>query len=174
MANLPFVIDGCGEPAAVRIEVYSGSSDGGSLDAVAYACPDHPEPAADAITAAGFTAAAAASVPGVERKCGDVHVFATGTLAADWPLRPRWCDRAGCHQRGEHRSRVTDVDTNRSEASILTVGLVQTTHPAAEPVVALTATVSTTAHRVVLSIGHARVLRYRLSALTDAIRYRRR
>ncbi|MBQ0894201.1 hypothetical protein KBX37_14025 [Micromonospora sp. U56] len=68
---------------------------------------------------------------------------------------------------------MADVDTNRPEASILTVGLVQTTHPAAGPVVALTATVSTTAHRVVLSIGQARVLRYRLSALTDATRYRR-
>ncbi|MBM0256146.1 hypothetical protein JNW89_04040 [Micromonospora sp. 4G55] len=69
---------------------------------------------------------------------------------------------------------MTDVDTNRPEASILTVGLVQTTHLAAEPVVALTATASTTARRLVLSIGQARVLRYRLSALIDATRYRRR
>ncbi|WP_238447772.1 hypothetical protein [Micromonospora sp. 4G55] len=50
----------------------------------------------------------------------------------------------------------------------------QTTHLAAEPVVALTATASTTARRLVLSIGQARVLRYRLSALIDATRYRRR
>ncbi|MEU5790844.1 hypothetical protein ABZ754_24370 [Micromonospora purpureochromogenes] len=69
---------------------------------------------------------------------------------------------------------MTDVDTNRPEASILTVGLAQTTHLAAEPFVTLTATESTTTHRVVLSIGQARVLRYRLSTLTDATRYRRR
>ncbi|MEH0928421.1 hypothetical protein [Micromonospora sp. CPCC 205558] len=60
------------------------------------------------------------------------------------------------------------MDTNRLEASIVTLGLVQTTHPAAEPMVVMTATDSAASGQVALSIGQARALRYRLGALVDA------
>ncbi|MEU1587501.1 hypothetical protein [Micromonospora sp. NPDC005710] len=59
------------------------------------------------------------------------------------------------------------MDTNRPEASIVILGLVQTTQPAAEPMVVMTATDGAASNQVVLSIGQARVLRYRLGALVD-------
>lgn len=174
MRDLPFTLKDCGERATHRIEVYSGAADRRSLDAVAYVCPTHPDPATRAIASAGFTASVApVSGRAVTRGCGSVHVFPTGMLAAP-DRHPRWCDRNGCVRRGEHRSRISDVDTNRPEASILTVGLVQVIHPAVEPVVALTATDGTASDRVVLSIGQVRVLRYRLATLLDAAKGGRR
>ncbi|MET8043411.1 hypothetical protein ABZU25_21420 [Micromonospora sp. NPDC005215] len=166
MINLPFAIHNCGKPATFRIEVYSHVV-AESLDGVVYVCPAHPNTAGDAITAAGFTTATAPVTRDVERRCGFVHVFATGALATD-DRHPRWCGRDGCDRRGEHRSRVSDVDTNRPEASIITVALVQTTHPAAGPMVVLSATGGMAYDRVVMSIGQARVLRYRLGGLIDA------
>lgn len=56
MSGLPD-LPGCGQPATVRIEAYS-ARDGrmhGSLDGTVYTCDAHAGPAADAITAAGFT-----------------------------------------------------------------------------------------------------------------------
>ncbi|MEV0153172.1 hypothetical protein AB0H57_05440 [Micromonospora sp. NPDC050686] len=82
---------------------------------------------------------------------------------------PRWCDRDGCQRRGQHRSRARHVDTNRPEAFIVDVALVQALHPAAEPMVALTS-IDGSAASLVLSIGQARVLRYRLANLLDAAR----
>lgn len=171
MINLPFTLDNCGKPATLRIEVYSHVAVE-SLDGVVYVCPAHPDTAGNAITAAGFTTATVAMTRDVERRCGFVHVFPTGTLAAD-DRHPRWCGRDGCHRCGEHQSRVSDVDTNRSEASIITVALMQTTHPAAQPMVALTATDGVASDRVMMSIGQARVLRYRLGDLIDTAEHGR-
>ncbi|WP_088960677.1 hypothetical protein [Micromonospora purpureochromogenes] len=102
--------------------------------------------------------------PGVDRLCGYVHVFPTGTLA-DRTACPRWCDRDDCQRRGQHRSRARHVDTNRPEAFIGGVALVQALHPAAEPMVNLTSVEGSAAASLVLSIGQARVLRYRLAHL---------
>ncbi|MEU8390854.1 hypothetical protein [Micromonospora sp. NPDC048842] len=166
MTKLPFALVDCGKPAALRIEVYSqiGTE---SLDGVAYVCSAHPSAATDAITAAGFTTALAQITQDVERRCGFVHVFPTGTLAAD-ARHPRWCGRDGCDRGREHRSRILDVDTNRPETSVIILGLVQTTRPTAEPMVVMTATDGTASNQVVLSIGQARVLRYRLGELVNA------
>ncbi|MET7950804.1 hypothetical protein [Micromonospora sp. NPDC005324] len=164
MTKLPFALVNCGKPADLRIEVYSHIRTE-SLDGVAYVCSAHPNAATDAITAAGFTTAMARMTRDVERRCGFVHVFPTGALAAG-DRHPRWCGRDGCDRGREHRSRISDVDTNQPEASIVILRLVQTT--AAEPVVVMTATDGTASDQVVLSIGQARALRYRLGALVDA------
>lgn len=165
MTKLPFALVDCGKPAALRIEVYSHIR-AESLDGVAYVCSAHPSAATDAITAAGFTTALAPVTRDVERRCGFVHIFPTGTLAAD-VRHPSWCGGDGCDRGREHRSRISGVDTNRPEASIVILGLVQTTQPAAEPMVVMTATDGAASNQVVLSIGQARVLRYRLGALVD-------
>ncbi|MCX5066856.1 hypothetical protein OOJ91_13475 [Micromonospora lupini] len=165
MTKLPFALVDCGEPAAVRIEVYSHLK-AESLDGVAYVCSTHPQTAVDAITAAGFTTALTRMTRDVQRRCGFVHVFPTGTMAVNHE-HPRWCGRDGCDRRREHRSPVVDVDIARHEASIIDVALTQSTRPAAEPLVVLTATDGAASDRVVLSIGQARVLRYRLDALID-------
>ncbi|MDG4840005.1 hypothetical protein O7631_26035 [Micromonospora sp. WMMD967] len=60
------------------------------------------------------------------------------------------------------------MDTNRPEASIITVALVQTAHAAAETTVVLSATGGLASDRVAMSISQARVLRYRLGGLIDA------
>lgn len=82
---------------------------------------------------------------------------------------PRWCDRKTCERRRAHCSPVKPVDTNRPEASVLDVALVQEWHPQAEPVVSLTAIVGAHADHLVMSLGQARVLSYRLrQLLSDA------
>ncbi|MGC4744659.1 hypothetical protein ACLQ28_03185 [Micromonospora sp. DT201] len=102
------------------------------------------------------------------RPCGYVHVFLTGNLAD--PTHPRWCDRDDCQRRGQHRSQASHLDTNRPEAYVVDVSLVQALHPAAGPVVNLTSMEGNAATCLVLSLRQTRVLRYRLANLLDAAR----
>ncbi|MCM0676459.1 hypothetical protein NCC78_17455 [Micromonospora phytophila] len=164
MRTLP-TLPACGEPATVRIELYTADS----LDACAYTCTAHTIRATAVIARAGLGAHPVGMTPEVDRPCGYLHVFPTGTLA-DAPAdlaHPRWCDRNDCQRRGQHRSRARHVNTNRPEAFILDVALVQALHPAAEPMVRLTSVERSATASLVLSIGQARVLRYRLAHLLD-------
>lgn len=164
MSTLP-TLPACGEPATVRIELYTP----GSLDACAYTCTAHTIRATAAIARAGLEAHMTGVAPDVKRSCGYVFVFPTGTLGnapADL-AHPRWCDRDDCQRRGQHRSRILSLDTNRPEAFIVDVALVQALHPAVEPMVRLTTVEDAAATSLVLSIGRARVLRYRLVSLLD-------
>ncbi|MGW3788941.1 hypothetical protein ACWD5Z_30480 [Micromonospora chokoriensis] len=150
----------CEDPATVRIELYTADS----LDACAYTCPAHTIHVTAVATGAGMNAHPVGMAPDVERPCGYVHVFPTGTLAnesAD-PSHPRWCDRGGCARRGRHRSPTWILDTNRPETSIVEVALVQALHSATEAMVSLTSVEGDAAAGLILSLGQARVLRYRL------------
>ncbi|MEU8179960.1 hypothetical protein AB0B86_04175 [Micromonospora sp. NPDC049047] len=166
MDDLPFQLADCGAPATIRIEVCSAieKSGAGSLDGAVYVCPAHPDAAAVAIAAAGFTSAAGPMSTDLQRPCGYVHAYPTGALAND-SGHPRWCDRNGCGRRGEHWSQVAALDDDRQQPSIVAVWLVQTLAPTAETIVALSVTDRTTAKRVLLSVGQARALRYRLGSL---------
>ncbi|MGW0507337.1 hypothetical protein [Micromonospora sp. NPDC003241] len=149
----------------MRIELYTS----GSLDACVYTCAAHTIHVTAVVAKAGMDAYPTGMAPDVERPCGYVHVFATGTLA-DEPAdltHPRWCDRRDCQRRGQHRSPARHLDTNRPEAFIVDVSLVQALHPAAEPMVNLTSAEGSAAASLVLSIGQVRVLRYRLAHLLD-------
>ncbi|MEU7946198.1 hypothetical protein AB0C50_16090 [Micromonospora taraxaci] len=150
----------CGEPATVRIELYTADS----LDACAYTCPAHTIHVTAVATEAGMNAHPVGMAPDVERPCGYVHVFPTGTLASEAPdpSHPRWCDRGGCNRRGGHRSPTLILDTNRPETSIVDVALVQALRPATAPMVSLTSVEGDAASGLMLSLGQARVLRYRL------------
>ncbi|MGA4729599.1 hypothetical protein ACPB67_19420 [Micromonospora taraxaci] len=150
----------CGDPATVRIELYTADS----LDACAYTCPAHTIHLTAVATKTGMSAHPVGMAPDVERPCGYVHVFPTGTLATESadPSHPRWCDRGGCDRRGRHRSPTLILDTNRPETSIVEVALVQTLRPATEPMVSLTSMEGDAAAGLMLSLGQARVLRYRL------------
>ncbi|WFE52183.1 hypothetical protein [Micromonospora sp. WMMD1155] len=150
----------CGEPATVRIELYTADS----LDACAYTCPAHTIHVTAVATKAGMNAQPVGMAPDVERPCGYVHVFPTGTLATEPadPSHPRWCDRGGCDHRGRHRSPNLILDTNRPESSIVEMALVQALHSATGPMVSLTSMEGDAAAELRLSLGQARVLRYRL------------
>ncbi|MBQ0900474.1 hypothetical protein [Micromonospora sp. U21] len=187
MGTLPFTLPTCEQPATVRMPVYTPANDGSgsSLDAIAYACTEHAGQAVTALRAADLSTYPEPIDPDVTRTCGHVHIFPTGGLAdpADvapdaappaHPEHPRWCDRDDCERRGERRSRALETDTNRPEAVIVAVALVQSLHPAAAPMVSLTAVDGPTAGRVVMSIGQARVLRYRLATLIDVAKGGRR
>ncbi|MEU3456417.1 hypothetical protein ABZ671_22885 [Micromonospora sp. NPDC006766] len=155
----------CGEAATVRIELYTADS----LDACAYTCTAHTVRATAVVTRAGLDAHPVGIALDVGRPCGYVHVYPTGTLASE-PAdlsHPRWCDREDCQRRGQHRSRTRQMDTNQPEAFIVEVALVQALHPAGEPMVNLTSVEGAAAASLVLSIGQARVLRYRLADLLD-------
>ncbi|MFG3576413.1 hypothetical protein [Micromonospora chersina] len=166
MSTLP-TLPACGEPATVRIELYTANS----LDACAYTCTAHTIHATVVIRRAGLDAHAVGMAPDVDRPCGYVHVYPTGTLAAPADQgHPPWCDRDDCQRRGQHRSRARQVNTNRPEAFIVDVALVQALHPAAEPMANLTSVEGAAAANLVLSIGQARVLRYRLVHLLDEAR----
>ncbi|MEU5565894.1 hypothetical protein [Micromonospora musae] len=104
----------------------------------------------------------------LRRPCGYLHVFPTGNLAD--PAHPSWCDRVDCRRRGQHRSLARHLDTNRPETSNLHVSLVQALHASAEPSVCLGSLGDEASASLVLSIGHARVLRYRLAHLLDVVR----
>lgn len=163
MSTLP-TLPACAEPATARIEVYTGDS----LDACAYACAAHILEATDLLARAGLDAYPVEMAAEVERPCGHVHVFPTGALAESDDLRhPRWCDRDDCRRRGQHRSRTRGVNTNRPEAFIVDVALVQALHPAAAPMVSLSGVDGDGAASLLLSLGQARVLRYRLAHLLD-------
>ncbi|WP_200214916.1 hypothetical protein [Micromonospora coerulea] len=164
MSTLP-TPPACGEPATVRIELYTADS----LDACAYTCPAHTIHVTAVVAKTGMDAHPVGMAPDVDRPCGYVHVFPTGTLATEPadPSHPRWCDRNDCQRRGQHRSRARHLDTNRPEAFIVDVALVQALHPAAEPMMNLTSVEAAAAASLVLSIGQARVLRYRLAHLLD-------
>ncbi|MGC5331496.1 hypothetical protein [Micromonospora sp. DT62] len=162
MSTLP-TLPACREPATVRIELYTADS----LDACAYICAAHVSSTTTASARAGLDAHPA-SAAGLDRHCGYVHVYETGALAGVNPTAcPRWCDRDGCQRRGHHRSRTRHLDTNRLEAFIVDVGLVQALHPAAKQMVSLTSVEGSAAANLVLSMRQARVLRYRLSHLLD-------
>ncbi|MEU5783857.1 hypothetical protein [Micromonospora lupini] len=167
MGTVP-TLPACGEPATVRIELYSADS----LDAAAYTCVDHAIRATAAAARAGLEAHLLGMAPNVERPCGHVFVFPTGTLA-DSPAdlaHPRWCDRNDCERRGQHRSRSLGVDTDRPEAFIVEAVLAQALHPAAEPMVRMTGMEGGAATSLFLSIRQARILRYRLANLLDMTR----
>ncbi|MHA4950589.1 hypothetical protein ACX27O_25000 [Micromonospora sp. SD19] len=155
----------CGEPATVRIELYTADS----LDACAYTCPAHTIHVTAVVAKAGMNAHPVGMAPDVDRPCGYVHVFPTGTLADpdDQGYHPRWCDKDDCKRRSQHRSHARHLETNRQEAFIVDVALVQALHPAAEPMVALTSAAGSAAGSLVLSVGQARLLRYRLAHLLD-------
>lgn len=179
MSNLPFTLPTCDRPASVRLEVYTpAGGELGSLDASAYVCAEHVVQAGLAISAAGFTPQVFPLAPDVLRTCGQVHIYPTGNLADD-DQHPRWCDRQNCERRGEHRSPARNVDTGQPEAVIVDVALVQNVHPAAEPQISLTGidgagAAEPVAVHLLLSIGQARTLRYRLAQLIDATKGGRR
>lgn len=82
---------------------------------------------------------------------------------------PRWCDRKTCERRRAHCSPVKPVDTNREEASVIDVALVQEWRPAAEPQLSMTVIDGTHAEHLLMSLGQARVLSYQLrQLLSDA------
>ncbi|TYC05683.1 hypothetical protein FXF53_04515 [Micromonospora sp. WP24] len=120
------------------------------------------------VARAGLSAHPVGMAPDIDRPCGFVHVFPTGNLAE--PAHPRWCDRIDCRRRGQHRSQAHHLDTNRPEPFTLYAALVQALHPAAQPMVCLTSLGDEASAGLVLSIGHARVLRYRLADLLDAVK----
>lgn len=82
MSTLPFTLPDCGQPAAVRIEVYSPVGDElhGSLDASVYACEHHGIEVASAIWVARLTAHKATMAPDTVRQCGEAYVFPTGSF----------------------------------------------------------------------------------------------
>ncbi|MEU7801683.1 hypothetical protein AB0B10_20695 [Micromonospora arborensis] len=163
MRTLP-TLPACGEPATVRIELCTA----GSLDACAYACATHAHHVIAGVAKVGLSAHPGGMAADVERPCGYVHVFLTGNLAD--PSHPRWCDRDDCQRRGQHRSRASHLDTNRSETFIVDVCVVQALHPAAEPMVNLSSVEGNAAACLILSLRQTRVLRYRLANLLDAVR----
>ena len=87
---------------------------------------------------------------------------------------PRWCDRNDCGRRAEHRSRASDIDTNRVEATVVSVALIQSTHPAAEPMMSLTSVEGHFAEQLIMSIGQARALTYVMRRLIDLTKGGRR
>ncbi|WP_280836828.1 hypothetical protein [Micromonospora sp. A200] len=59
------------------------------------------------------------------------------------------------------------VDTNRPEASVVDVALIQGLHPLAEPMVSLTSIGGPAAEHIVMSTSQARVLTYKVRQLLD-------
>ncbi|MBM0234638.1 hypothetical protein JNW91_24115 [Micromonospora sp. STR1_7] len=175
MSNLPFVLPECSNPATVRLEVYSPADEplNGSLDASAYACDAHTIDAVTAIQEAGFTARRVPMAPDTTRTCGHVYLFPSGSLAGN--ACPRWCDETECARRGEHRSPVADIDTNRPEPVIVNVVLVQALDDDASPQVAITAADTTSEGEprsltLLLSISQGYVLSNRMRLMTEAVR----
>ncbi|WKU03835.1 hypothetical protein [Micromonospora sp. HUAS LYJ1] len=168
MSNLPFTLPACEQPATGRIEIYDPTRPVGSLDASAYVCDQHSDDAALAILAAGLIAQRVPLSPAMARTCGHVYTYPTGSLAGNL-THPTWCDRDECVRRQAHCSAVRDVDTGRVEETALAVVLVQYLHPAAQVMVSLTALDGVTGgERILMSLGQARVLVYRLRQLLDA------
>jgi hypothetical protein len=79
--NRRLVWVGCGRPADARIEVYGTDAEGSpvSLDATAYACGEHVQPAMAAVDAAGFAPHRAAAPLPLARTCGHIHRFPTAS-----------------------------------------------------------------------------------------------
>lgn len=82
MRNLPFPLPACDRPATTRIEVYSATNENryGSLDGSVYACEDHDADAVAAVWSANLTPFRYVMAPGIDRRCGEGHVFPTGKL----------------------------------------------------------------------------------------------
>jgi hypothetical protein len=168
MSKIPFTLPSCEHPATVRIEVYS-AVDGrlhGSLDASVYACEQHGIETVSAIQAARLTAHRVPMAPDVARTCGHVHTFRTGNL--DGSSHPRWCDQKDCDRRRAHCSSVLQIDTNQAEESVLDVALRQDLEPGSKPVISLTVIDGVRADHVVMSLGQARALSYRVRQLLDS------
>jgi len=123
MSTLPFTLPTCGQPATVRLEVYSPANGvlPGSLDANVYACDRHGIEAVTSIWTADLIARRVPLAPDITRTCGTVYVYPTGNLAD----HPAWCDRKACADRGEHRSVPMGVRPGPDDVSGLTVHLVQ-------------------------------------------------
>ncbi|WFE44258.1 hypothetical protein [Verrucosispora sp. WMMD1129] len=81
-AEPPFKLPECTAPATVRLEVYSSAPGDlyGSLDASVYACDRHSIDTVTAVWVANLTAHKVGMAPDVQRTCGEVHIFPTGTL----------------------------------------------------------------------------------------------
>ncbi|MFY1656920.1 hypothetical protein [Micromonospora sp. WMMD1274] len=77
--NRRMVWAGCGQPAAIRIEVYSAANGlmHGSLDASVYCCTRHEPGATAAIHAAGLTPYRAGAPLHLARTCGFIHRYPT-------------------------------------------------------------------------------------------------
>jgi hypothetical protein len=173
VSNLPFTLPTCTRPATVRLEVYTPAPDGGrggSLDAAAYVCPDHTGDALAAIRDADFNAYPVPLAPDVERQCGHLYRFPTGNLGQ--APHPSWCDQRDCARRGEHRSAGVHIDTNRSERTIVEVGLVQVLDATVAPRLWLTSVDSVdggepVAVSMTLSLSQGKVLSNRMRLIAD-------
>ncbi|TYB97123.1 hypothetical protein FXF53_20480 [Micromonospora sp. WP24] len=174
MHNLPFTLPACDQPATARIEVYSTTPTGESLDAAVYACTNqHVADAMAAIRLAGFTAHRTPLDVDVQRRCGAVHVFPTGRLAHTG--HPAWCDRQDCAGRLEHRSPALPANPSGGELVDVRVALVQLT--AAPTVTLIEVTFTDTPTDVVvrvLPLGQAVSLAYRVLELNDVAKGRQR
>ncbi|MFG1844928.1 hypothetical protein [Micromonospora carbonacea] len=82
MSTLPFTLPECGQPATVRIEVYSPTDVNlhGSLDASVYACEQHAMETVVAVWSVNLTAHRVNQSPARPRACGYSYVFPTGKL----------------------------------------------------------------------------------------------
>lgn len=123
MSTLPFTLPTCAQSATARLEVYSPANGdlAGSLDANVYTCDQHSIEAVTSIWTADLIARRVPLAPDIERTCGDVHIYATGTLAD----HPAWCDRKACGDRGEHRSVELGVKRGPDDLVFIAVHLVQ-------------------------------------------------
>ncbi|MBG6070054.1 hypothetical protein [Micromonospora ureilytica] len=81
---------------------------------------------------------------------------------------PTWCDRDRCDRFRTHVSPVVHVDTNRTEETVMDVALIKPWTPVTDPQVSLTVTAGPTVDQVVMSLGQARALAYRLRELLAA------
>ncbi|MFG2058634.1 hypothetical protein ACGFI9_31875 [Micromonospora sp. NPDC048930] len=178
MRTLPTALPTCGERAAYRIEVYTPAPDGSSssLDASAYVCGIHVDQAVAAYRAADLNAFRVPLAPDIDRPCGHVHIFPTGTLAdpAELP-HPYWCARGPlCTQRGVHHSRPLPVATDTATNDVC-VWLQQTHHPAnGEPMLVVEVIEDDgQPHHTWLSLGQGRVLTYQVRRLLDLSKTRR-
>ncbi|MER7459221.1 hypothetical protein [Micromonospora sp. NPDC126480] len=107
-------LPGCGQPATVRIEIFSPASgpSGGSLDGSLYACEQHAADMVTALQAAGFNAYRVSGGDRVKR-CGEGLDFtgpAPQPLTAPEVQHPTWCIRGKlCTDEGIHHSRPLTV-----------------------------------------------------------------
>ncbi|MFI7203305.1 hypothetical protein [Micromonospora aurantiaca (nom. illeg.)] len=173
MSTLPFTLPTCGQPATVRLEVFTNTTAGlpDSLDASVYTCEQHADPATDTIEGTNRTANRVRMAPDVQRTCGQVYAFPTGQLAD----HPAWCDGKACGDRGEHRSVPMGVRPGPDDVSGLTAHLVQ---PVDSPTVLVALTFvgvdpADTAVQLV-ALDQAVILTYRIRTLAERAKGGRR
>lgn len=104
-----------------------------------------------------------------EAGCADERERVAAMLAEALALtsgvdHPRWCDRADCDSRGEHRSASRTLDRAGDESTIGEVCAVQPLDGSV-PAVVVTVADGEQAHRLVLSTRQARLLTFDLDHL---------